>query len=210
MTTNQFAYNKSIIYKIQHLEKPELLYVGSTTNFKMRKCQHKANCLNETSVKYNSPLYQSIRANDGWYSFSMIQIKEFPCNTKRELEAEEFKLIQELKATLNTHKYTTEQTPIRKKIYREANKETIKIKDKEYRELNKDKFKQHYQEHKEEVKEHNKNYRLENAAKIKESKSKKYDCPCGGKYCHSDKAQHYKTLKHLKYLKENPETITTV
>ena len=208
--TNQFAYNKSIIYKIQHIEKPELIYIGSTTNFKMRKCQHKANCLNETSAKYNYPLYQSIRTNDGWYSFSMIQIKEFPCNTKRELEAEEFKLIHELKATLNTHKYTTEQKPIRMKEYREANKETIKIKDKIYRELHPEIKKKYEEEHKEEIKDKNKNYRLENEVKIKEFKSKKYDCPCGGKYCHSEKARHYKTQKHLKYIKENPDVITTV
>ena len=125
--TTPFAYNKAIIYKIQNIEKPELLYIGSTTNFKMRKCQHKANCLNETATKYNCPLYKQIRENGDWYSFSMIQIKEFPCNTKRELETEEFKYIQELKATLNIKKYTTEQRPIMMKEYREANKETIKI-----------------------------------------------------------------------------------
>ena len=39
--------SKMIIYKIQHNEKPELLYIGSTTNFKIRKNRHKSNCYNE-------------------------------------------------------------------------------------------------------------------------------------------------------------------
>ena len=86
-----------------------------------------------------------------------------------------------------------------KKKYTEEHKEDLK----EYN-------KQHYQEHKEEISEQKKIYRTNNDAKIKESKSKKYDCPCGGKYCHSEKARHYKTQKHLKYIKENPDVITTV
>ena len=37
----QVDYSKIVIYKIQHKEKDELLYVGSTTHFRNRKVQHK-------------------------------------------------------------------------------------------------------------------------------------------------------------------------
>jgi hypothetical protein len=33
--------------------------------------------------------------------FKMVQIKEFPCNSRREAEAEEFKVMQELNAVMN-------------------------------------------------------------------------------------------------------------
>ena len=46
-------YSKTIIYKIQHQDKPELLYVGSTTNFTKRKYQHKNSCNNENKNKDN-------------------------------------------------------------------------------------------------------------------------------------------------------------
>ena len=51
-------YSKTVIYKIQHLDKDELLYVGHTTNFTKRKCLHKHNCKTKTS-----PLYKMMRQN---------------------------------------------------------------------------------------------------------------------------------------------------
>jgi predicted GIY-YIG superfamily endonuclease len=34
-------YNKTVIYKIINYEYPDLIYIGSTTNFRIRKNQHK-------------------------------------------------------------------------------------------------------------------------------------------------------------------------
>jgi hypothetical protein len=34
-------YSKTVIYKIQHLDKDELIYVGHITNFTKRKNHHK-------------------------------------------------------------------------------------------------------------------------------------------------------------------------
>ena len=78
-------YQKSVIYKIQHVDKPELLYVGSTTNFAKRKQQHKDSCNNSNDNGYNLHVYQMIRDNGDWKSFKIIIIKEYPCNTKTEL-----------------------------------------------------------------------------------------------------------------------------
>ena len=41
MPKTPIDYQKGIIYKIQHIEKLELFYIGSTTNFNKRKQQHK-------------------------------------------------------------------------------------------------------------------------------------------------------------------------
>ena len=127
--------SKMIIYKIQHNEKPELLYIGSTTNFKMRKSKHKTACNNENGKAYDLLVYKMIRENSGWDAFSMIQIKEFPCNNQREAEAEEYRLMHELKSSMNTRKYSSENRNERIKIhnkhYKETNKEALAIKQKE-------------------------------------------------------------------------------
>ena len=47
MPKNPIDYSKTIIYKIQHIEKDDLIYVGSTTNFTKRKSAHKACCINK-------------------------------------------------------------------------------------------------------------------------------------------------------------------
>jgi len=48
-------YSKTVIYKLVHKEDYDNanLYIGSTTNFTKRKCEHKSDCMNETGVKYN-------------------------------------------------------------------------------------------------------------------------------------------------------------
>ena len=82
-------YNNGKIYKIEHLEKPELVYIGSTTMFNRRKSSHKRTCNNKTSKEYNNKLYDMMRLNGGWDSFKMMIIKEYPCNNKTELLIEE-------------------------------------------------------------------------------------------------------------------------
>ena len=104
MPRTNIDYSKTIIYKIQHTEKEHLIYVGQTTDFKRRKSQHKklALCDHPTWKDSNVKVYKMIRENGGWEMFKMIQIKEFSCSNRREAEAEEFKIMQELKATMNS------------------------------------------------------------------------------------------------------------
>jgi len=127
-------YSKAVIYKIEHMENPELLYVGSTTDFIRRKQQHKNICNNNNHKKYNCKVYEMIRANDGWESFKIMIIKEFPCESKIELVIEEEKHRKELQATLNSYKaYRTneERKEYLKELHTkhyEANKEKLKEK----------------------------------------------------------------------------------
>ena len=138
-------YLQTVIYKIEHKENKELVYVGSTVNFEGRKSSHKSHCNNENVKEYSYKLYVMIRENGGWDSFEMLEIKKFPCNNKREAELEEERCRIELKATMNTNKaFVAETQKEYDKIYYEANKEKSseqrKEQQKKYYEANKEKI----------------------------------------------------------------------
>jgi len=84
MPKTQMDYSKCCIFKIEHIDDENLVYVGHTTNFKKRKTAHKTNCKSENNNKYNLKLYQMIRNNDGWDMFKMIEVEKYECNDKRE------------------------------------------------------------------------------------------------------------------------------
>ena len=94
-------YSKAVIYKIQHVTKPELLYVGCTTNFNARRHQHKCRSTNVDDKEYNVYKYKMIRENGGWDMFEMKPIKQISCKSKLEAEIEEERVRNELKAGLN-------------------------------------------------------------------------------------------------------------
>ena len=107
MTRIEIDYTKTIIYKIQHIENPELLYVGHTTNFNKRKSEHKMNCKNELkTVK----LYLTIRENGGWEMFKMIPVKEVSCTGRYGALREEDNMMTELKSSLNMCRAIVDRT----------------------------------------------------------------------------------------------------
>lgn len=111
-------YHKSIIYKIEHVTNPELIYVGGTCNFSARKAQHKSRTLNPNDKEYNGHKYKMIRANGGWEMFNMIPIKELSVETKRQLEIEEEKVRCEYKYAnmLNSQRaFVNEIPPVKSK-----------------------------------------------------------------------------------------------
>ena len=122
-------YDKSIIYKLCCKDLTiQDIYIGSTVNFRNRKYEHKKICNNDFYKDYTNYKYDFIRNNGGWDNWDMIQIKEFPCNNKRELEAEERKVFEELKPTLNTRRpFITKEEKILQKnsVYYYNNKEKI-------------------------------------------------------------------------------------
>ena len=145
MPRTPIDYSKSVIYKIQHLEKDELVYVGSTTNFVKRKNQHKSQCKTQTQK-----VYEMIRENGGWECFNMIIIKEYPCQTKIDLVQEEDRVMRELNTSLNM--YRSYLSP-EKKI--EYTKEYYKTKKEEFKKHNNE----YYENNKEQIKKANKEYR---------------------------------------------------
>jgi len=186
MPKNEINYEKTIIYKIQSQDHPELIYIGHTTDFTRRKCQHRLLSISETSKKSHLKVYKMIRDNGGWEMFNMVQIKEFSCSNRREAVSEEDKCMTEFKATLNTFRSFSELTPEEYAVqyrathkeekqsvdrqYREANRESIKAHKKEYREANSEKIKAHRQEYiennKEKIKAQQKEYYQKNRIKI--------------------------------------------
>ena len=174
-------YNNGLIYKIV-CKDPTIteIYVGSTCNFYRRTAQHKQECMSITHKSYNYYKCKFMRENGGWDNWSMVEIKKFPCETKRELELEERKYIEELKPTLNKN------TPTRtNKEWYEANKERLLEVNKKWKEDNKDYIMQQ-----------NQVYRDKNKAKIQES----IVCGCGKVYTKQNKKRHEKTKKHLDYI----------
>lgn len=97
-------YENFVIYKIYQPEIPEMIYIGSTTNFSQRKSNHKkySNC--KTSKKYKYPIYQYIRACGGIENFKFEIIEKYPCKTRGEGLLKEKQLIELYDAKLNTIK----------------------------------------------------------------------------------------------------------
>ena len=220
MPKTNIDYSKTIIYKIINYDCPDLVYVGSTTNFTKRKQHHKDAVFNQNSLNHNLKIYKIIRENGNWESWNMIKICDYPCNDKREAELEEDKHMMELKANLNMRRasrskeqyYVDNKDKI--KQYREDNKDKYnqwrddnKEHLKKYRNDNKDKNKQWHDDNKEHVKQYRednkdkkKQYYEDNKDKIKEHLSKKCMCECGSTFTHGNKTHHIKTIKHQKYL----------
>ena len=99
MPKKAIDYSNCCIYKIEHIDKDDLVYVGHTTNFTKRKCCHKSCCNNENK---QSKLYQLIRDNGGWDNFRMIEVEKYPCSDRREAEKRETEVMKEVKANMNS------------------------------------------------------------------------------------------------------------
>ena len=145
-------YNNAVVYKICCKDvNITHIYVGSTTNFKNRKSQHKGNCNNEKNKSYNLHVYSFIRLSGGWDNFDMIEIEKIlECNDGNELRKRERYYIETLKAELNKNIPT--RTPEEYRIehtdefrdrginYRRKNADIIKEKRRIYEDKNREKI----------------------------------------------------------------------
>lgn len=178
-------YSKTIIYKIccNDVNIKEI-YVGHTTDLVRRRKEHKYNCNLESKKEYDTYKYQFIRENGGWENWSLVPVEEFACENVIQATIRERYWIEELKAELN------KSIPSRTfKEYLESNKQKINEIKKEY-----------YENNKKIICEKTKKYRDENKEVISEKAKKKFTCECGSICRISDKAEHFKTKKHQKYL----------
>ena len=186
MTKKAIDYSKTVIYKIV-CNDPNITdcYVGHTTNFRKRKCQHKENCNTPSSKKHHYYVYKFIRDNGGWINWSMIEIEKHPCQDSQEACKRERYWLEELKATLN------KQVPGRtNQEYKEQHKNLVLMIEKKSREKHKEKLKEKYKE-----------YYIKNKEIISEKhKSKRFTCECGSNIRWQDKSTHYKSKKHIEYL----------
>ena len=192
-------YAKTVIYKLINYDSPDLVYVGSTTNFTKRKQHHKEGTLSINNAKRNLKVYTSIRENGGWENWSMIKICDYPCNNRREAEQVEDKYMLELKS--NLHMRRPFQTPESRKEYLVNRMDIKKEYDKNRRngekaEDIKAKKREAYHIDKEKSKEKNNEAYHRN----KEKYSQMITCNCGVIIQTRRITAHEKTTKHQKYL----------
>jgi len=195
-------YSKTFIYKLCCNDiNIKDIYVGHSTDFKSRNNDHKKCCNNVNSSKYNAYKYQFIRDNGGYENWKMIKLYDFPCNSKREAEAEEDKTMQELGATLNKIRaYCSEEESKKQrkeynKEYYKDNKEQLSQKSKEYREKNKEHLKEY-----EEKRRHNPERIEYNKKQNEKKKNEKVKCEfCKCELRLDSLKRHQKTKSCLKF-----------
>src|SRR5690349_4530629 len=120
-------------YLISHPDYPELIYIGSTCNFKERKRAHKSHCYNEKSNQYNKKLYQFIRTNEILFDELVFEVlDEFECENRETARKFEQIYIDQFEINLNEIRAYTDIKEWRKR-YKELNKEIIKDKSKKYK-----------------------------------------------------------------------------
>ncbi len=174
MPNGSVDYQKGLIYTIKT---GDSVYVGSTTNFRERKWGHKA----DLKRKKERNLYQTIINNGG--EWDMKPYKEFPCNSKLQLEIEEEKIRRELNADLNMIKCNTDK---------EEKKQEKKEYDAEY-------VKKNY----EKILQQNKEYREKNREAIRKKDRERLICECGCSVNRNGLGRHKKTQKHQNFIKSN-------
>jgi hypothetical protein len=137
----------------------------------------------------------------GFENCKIEWVEDYPCNSKKELEAREGFYI---KNTVCVNKVIVGRT---KEEYRSDTKEEKKEKDKKYYEEHKDdicsRIRNSRAENLEEMKERERTYYYKN----KEKKNRLYECECGTKCYFRYRRQHFKTKKHQQYLQNqnNPQ-----
>ena len=210
-------YSKSCIYMLRHKDDTELenIYIGSTTNFRLRKNSHKMCCCNPNNKKYNYKKYQYIRANGGWEEWKMIWLEDYPCKTLRELQLREDEVMLQYQNRINknrasrTHKEWYEDNKERiaeyNKEYYEDNKDIINEKAKQYRKINKEQIaeynKEYYEINKEQILEKTNEYKKINKEKIAEKAKEKIKCNiCGCESTRNHLKRHQRTKKCQSHL----------
>lgn len=140
MPKQQVDFSKNIIYKI--ICKDELItdiYVGRTTNFKLRQSTHKNSC-----KKNKEFVYITINQHGCWENWTMEIIENYPCINSIEASNREQYWINKLQATLNVNiKFDNTPDTDYKKEWYFKNREKVREKQENYR-INKKQEKENY------------------------------------------------------------------
>jgi len=201
MPKGNVDYSKGLIYKLC-CKDPNIkeIYIGSTTNFRCRKRDHKQSCCNPKDKEYNLKKYIFIREHGGWENWEMILVEYYNATDRLDLRKRERYWYDELSANLNSakpyisaeelieinkvyskenYKKNKEKRRIYKKEYYENNKEEINIQKKEYRKKNKEKIsikmKEYYEDKKEQILKQKKEYYEDKKEEILEKNKKYYE-----------------------------------
>ena len=178
-------YENSVIYKIVSRD-PSIKnnYIGSTTDFRKIKINHKSNCNNKNSKFYNRYLYKFIRKNNGWRNWKIAVVKKYPdISNKKELLKKHRKWMRVLDASLNKRVPGT-VLKVGKRKY-----------DKMYYQLHREKNAKYYHDY-------NKYYRESHYLQIKSKARKSIECECGCTIKRCSMTNHVKSKKHIKLMND--------
>ena len=202
------------IYKIYNTDDDEV-YVGSTVySLKHRLQQHLSKA---KGLPYKSKFYKKI-CDIGEDKFKIELLETLSFNDRYELYKLENYYIKLLNATLNTI-----PSPDKDYVYKRDNveyylnhKDAILTKSKEYYHNNKakvcERLKTYRENNQHEIKERKKRYNEEHKDEIREKRSKPFNCECGSQCSLQHQARHFKSKKHINFIKskepviEEPET----
>ena len=199
MSPSPEHYSNSVIYTIQHKTIPELLYVGSTTNFTTRTNVHKFNCNNPKSNLYNQHLYTVMRQSGGWDNFTCSIYKHYACFNKYALLIEEDRVLDDIKPLLNKNRsyLTLEDKKLYQVKYKQKNKEKLFKYYKLWTITHKDKLEEYKQKHKANYKTpeaiaYKKNYYKEHKEKYKQYYQDNKERPKKIYHDNKEKAKQYR------------------
>ena len=162
----------------------DIIYIGSTSNFRYRKSKHKLACYNEDGEKYNKKLYKHIRENDIDFEdlkFEIIEYIENKFSSDKENEKEARKREEQYRKRYS--EITGGNITNMLRAYRT---------DEELKEYHKAYDKQYYENNKERIKEYHKAYN-----KVK------YTCECGSILTVHNKVRHERSKKHIEYINKH-------
>jgi hypothetical protein len=195
------------VYCIQHKEKYEISYIGSTVKTLNERFQkHKSDfdiCLQDDNKKRCSIV--KYFKEYGFENFDIFLLKEYQvCDSKHLRVYEQLYIntsfcVNENSACALTKVFEKE---FRKK-YSEAYREEKKEKLKEYRLENKENNKEYRQANKEKLKEYQKKYKKEHKEEIKKHTSRQFECICGSIITTTNKSRHNKSINHKNYIDSN-------
>jgi len=168
MPKKAITWENCIIYKIWNEED---FYIGSTTDFATRKSNHKSDCNNEKTRRYNLKLYQTIREKGGWDAWQMIPLEEYKeCKSPTEAMIREEYWRVKTNANLNTirayrsEEIKKEENNAYNNAYQKANKVEIA-----------EKSRANYEKNKVEIAEKQRAYREKNKVEIAEKRKANKD-----------------------------------
>jgi hypothetical protein len=210
MPKKEIDYSSTIIYKIVCRDlNIKNSYVGHTTNFIKRKCNHKCYCNNKNSIKHDIYVYQFIRKNGGWENWNMIEIEKYECNDFNEACKRERYWIEKLKSSLNrviptrTDKEYYDDNKVQFKEYRDANKERNHNYHKLYYQENKNDLSEYYKKYKSENKDmvhaKYKIYYEKNKERMLQQQKEKVNCIiCDCEFNRNNLSRHNRSIQHIK------------
>ena len=196
----QQDFSKSTIYHIRNIETKKVVYVGSTTNFLVRKNKHKHSCIkpniNNNNNQYNQPIYKYIRDNGEWNSYIVVPVLQLSLENNIQLLIEEQKEIDKYDTLINCKKSKQDTELYKKESLERLNK---------WKEDNTDREKQAKKDytikHRDKILQNHKDRYNANKTETNEKRKEKMTCECGCIVRKADISRHIQSIKHQNLMK---------